>query len=147
MYLLDKIDAWADRHHPKWLDVLRALLGLILLWKGIFFIRNTQLIVQMLQNTTLEFLAAAIAHFVAGAHIMGGILIILGLLTRVAILFQIPILLGAIIFVNIPRTLSAYSSELELSILVLFLLVFFLIEGSGPISIDNYLSKHKDGEY
>lgn len=94
--------------------------------EGNFFIRNTQVIVQMLQNTTLEFLAAAIAHYIAGAHIMGGILIMLGLLTRAAILFQIPILTGAIMFVNIPRSISAYGSELELSILVLFLLVFSL---------------------
>jgi uncharacterized membrane protein YphA (DoxX/SURF4 family) len=121
-----------------------VLLGIILLWKGIFFIKNTQAVIVMLQNTTLEFQAALIAHYVAGAHIMGGLLIILGLLTRAAILFQMPVLIGAIVFVNLPRSISAIGSELELSVLVLFLLLFFLVEGSGPMSIDNYLKKHPE---
>src|SRR6266498_3741116 len=130
MYLLNRIDTWAERHHPRWIDGLRIMLGLILLWKGIFFIRNIQVLIQMLQNTDLEFIAAAVAHFVAGAHIMGGILIILGLLTRAAILFQVPILIGAVVFVNFPRTItSVYNPEFGLSVLVLFLLAFFLVEG------------------
>jgi uncharacterized membrane protein YphA (DoxX/SURF4 family) len=69
---------------------------------------------------------------------------VLGLLTRVAILFQIPIVLGAIIFVNLPKGILSFNSEMELSILVLFLLVFFLIEGSGPLSVDEYIKKHPD---
>lgn len=144
MYLLDRIDTWAERHHPKWIDALRVLLGAILLWKGIVFLRNTQMILQMLQNTTLEFIAAAVAHYIVGAHFMGGVLIIAGLLTRAAILFQLPILLGAIFFANIPRGMGQTYSELELAILVLFLLIFFLIEGSGPCSVDSYLRKHEE---
>ena len=145
MYLLNRIDTWAERHHPRWIDGLRIMLGLILLWKGIFFIRNIQVLIQMLQNTDLEFIAAAVAHFVAGAHIMGGILIILGLLTRAAILFQVPILIGAVVFVNFPRTItSVYNPEFGLSVLVLFLLAFFLVEGSGPMSVDHYLKEHEE---
>ncbi|RZL22174.1 MAG: DoxX family protein, partial [Pedobacter sp.] len=37
MKLLQKIQAWGDHHHPKWLDYFRILLGLILVWKGISF--------------------------------------------------------------------------------------------------------------
>jgi len=144
MYILDKIDAWAERHHPKWIDVLRFLLGLILLYKGFYFISNTQAIVIMLQNTSLELWGITIAHYVVAAHIMGGLLIAIGLLTRVAVLFQIPVLLGAVIFVNLPKGLLSFHSETELSVLVLFLLVFFLIEGSGPLSVDEFIKKHPE---
>lgn len=144
MYILDKIDSWAERHHPKWIDVLRFLLGLILLYKGFYFISNTQAIVIMLQNTSLELWGITIAHYVVAAHIMGGLLIAIGLLTRVAVLFQIPVLLGAVIFVNLPKGLLSFHSETELSVLVLFLLVFFLIEGSGPLSVDEFIKKHPE---
>jgi uncharacterized membrane protein YphA (DoxX/SURF4 family) len=146
MYILDKIDAWSERHHPKWIDVLRILLGLILFYKGIYFISHTQDIVVMLANTRFDFLGITIAHYVVAAHIMGGLLIMVGLLTRIAILFQIPILLGAVIFVNLPKGILSFNSETELSILVLFLLVFFLFEGSGPLSIDEYIKKHPEPE-
>jgi hypothetical protein len=53
-------------------------------------------------------------------------------ITRIAILFQIPILIGAVIFVNLPKGFFAVNSELGFSVLVLFLLVFFLFYGSGP---------------
>ncbi|MCI0450048.1 MAG: DoxX family protein [Chlorobi bacterium] len=144
MYILSKIDAWAERHHPKWIDVLRILLGLILLYKGLYFISNTQAIVALLQNTEFELWAITIAHYVVAAHIMGGLLIAIGLLTRVAVLFQVPVLLGAIIFVNLPKGLLSFNSETELSVLVLFLLVFFLIEGSGPLSVDEFVKKHPE---
>jgi len=57
--------------------------------------------------------------------------------TRAACLIQIPILLGAIIFVNIPSThdVAQPYNELFLSILVFLLLVYFLIAGNGPLSI------------
>ncbi|MGH2574954.1 MAG: DoxX family protein [Ignavibacteria bacterium] len=144
MNLLEKVDYWSERHHPKWLDVLRILLGLILFGKGIYFISDTNRIVSMLHGTGIEWIAIIIAHYVAMAHLFGGLLITVGLITRVAILFQIPILAGAIIFVNIPRGMVSFNAELELSILVLFLLVFFLVEGSGPLSVDSYVSKHQE---
>jgi putative oxidoreductase len=144
MFLLDKIDAWSERHHPKWIDVLRILLGLLLFSKGIYFISHTDTIVFMLQQSNVKLFSIAIAHYVAMAHIAGGILIALGLLTRISVLFQIPILIGAVFFVNLPKGIFSFNSETELSILVLFLLLFFLIEGSGPFSVDNYIRKHPD---
>lgn len=146
MYLLEKIDAWSERHHPRWLDILRILLGMILLAKGLYFISHTQEIVSMLQYTSVAFVSIVIAHYVAVAHLVGGVLIIAGLLTRVAVLFQIPILVGAFIFVHLPSGVLTISSEIELSILVLFLLLFFLVEGSGPWSVDHYIATHDEAE-
>lgn len=144
MYLLDKIDSWSERHHPKWIDLLRILLGLILAAKGFFYIMHTDAIIFMLKQVNINLLSVVIAHYVAMAHLVGGILIAVGLLTRISILFQLPILIGAVFFINLPNGIFTVNSETELSILVLFLLVFFLIEGSGPFSVDNYIRRHPD---
>jgi hypothetical protein len=39
---------------------------------------------------------------------------------------------------------SANSTDLWLSIIILFLLVFFLVEGSVPWSVDEYMRKHPE---
>ncbi len=142
MKVISNIEHWADEHHPKWIDIVRIFLGLVLIAKGVSFLGNTEIIVQMLQNSTVEFLSIAIAHYVIIAHLMGGILISVGLLTRIAVLFQIPILIGAIIFVNLSNGFFAINSDLPFSVLVLTVLIFFLIYGSGPWSVDNYIQKH-----
>ena len=142
MKAISNIEHWADAHHPKWLDIIRMFLGLVLIGKGISFLGNTELFVQMLSNSSVEFLAISIAHYVIIAHLMGGILITIGLLTRIAVLFQLPILIGAIVFVNLSQGFFAINSDLPFSVLVLTLLVFFLIYGSGPLSVDNYIQKH-----
>jgi putative oxidoreductase len=144
MYLIDKIDAWSERHHPKWIDFLRILLGLILIAKGCYFIMHADTIIFMLQQSSIHLIPVGIAHYVAMAHIVGGLMIAVGLLTRISVLSQLPILIGAVFFVNLPNGIASGNAETELSILVLFLLVFFLIEGSGPFSVDNYIRKHPE---
>lgn len=142
MKVISNIESWADAHHPKWLDLIRIFLGLVLIAKGISFLGNTDLIVNMLKSSSVEFLSITIAHYVIIAHLMGGIMISIGLLTRIAVLFQIPILIGAIVFVNISGGFFAINSDLPFSVLVLTLLFFFLIYGSGPWSVDSYIEKH-----
>ncbi len=147
MNFIEKLEAWGDKHHPKWLDLLRILLGLLILGKGYAFISNTEGVHQIIENSRFGQVSFWLAHYVTFAHLVGGALIALGLLTRVAILFQLPILIGAVIFVNAPTGFfSANSTELWFSIVVLFLLLFFLVEGSGPWSMDAYLKKHPDTE-
>ncbi len=141
MKVITNIEDWADAHHPKWLDIIRIFLGLVLIAKGISFV-NTEMIVNMLSTTAVQFLSIAIAHYVILTHIAGGVLITIGLLTRFAVLLQIPILVGAIVFVNISSGFFAINSDLPFSVLVLSLLVFFLIYGSGPWSVDSYIQKH-----
>lgn len=103
MVRVESIKKWADAHHPKWLDVLRIILGIILFTKGVFFINDREIIVSMLQGSQLEFISIIIAHYVILAHLFGGFTITIGLFTRLSVAFQIPILLGAIIFVDLPR--------------------------------------------
>ncbi len=66
-------------------------------------------------------------------------MIVIGLFTRIAALLQIPILIGAIIFVNTKSGVYSGESDLLFSIIVLVLLIFFLIEGGGPYSVDRQI--------
>jgi putative oxidoreductase len=144
MYSLHKIGSWADHHHPKWIDFLRILLGLILIVKGIAFIGNRNEVIQMIRYSSFEFLSFIIAHYVITAYIIGGLAVTLGFLTRFAILFQIPAVVGAIVFIDIHHGLFTLNSELVYSVLILFLLFFFLFYGSGNYSVDCYLRKTKE---
>jgi len=58
----------------------------------------------------------------------------------------LPILIGAIFFINAPRGIYAVGSELEYSILVLLLLLFFLIYGSGPLSADDMIKRNSKSD-
>lgn len=143
MNLLQRIDRWGERHHPRWLDGIRVLLGVFLFYKGVVFIQNIDVLKSVIDESPwLTVMSFWLAHYIVFAHLLGGLLIVFGLLTRVAILAQIPILLGAIFFVHTSTGLFNVHEGTGLSILVLLLLVFFLVEGSGPISFDDYMRRH-----
>jgi uncharacterized membrane protein YphA (DoxX/SURF4 family) len=143
MNLLQKIEIWGDRHHPKWLDAVRIGLGIFLFWMGVLFIQNRDALTTLInENPSLVVVSFWLAHYIVFAHLAGGVLIMLGLLTRLAVLVNIPILLGAVFFVHSPTGLFQVHSIPGLSVVVLLLLVFFLIEGSGPLSVDEYMRRH-----
>jgi uncharacterized membrane protein YphA (DoxX/SURF4 family) len=97
----------------------------------------------MIRNSPFTAWSVVLAHYVGFAQLVGGLCIATGLITRIAVLFQLPILIGAVIFINAPRGIYSVGSELEYSILVLFLLIFFLIYSSGPLSADAMIKKNK----
>lgn len=137
MNLIEKFEAWGDRHHPKWLDIIRIALGLFLFWKGIDYLQNTSKLTSLMKERSPfdDFVTILIGHYVTFAHLIGGLFLAIGMFTRAACLIQIPILLGAIIFINIyPDQLQTYN-ELFVSVIVLLLLIYFLIAGNGPWSI------------
>ena len=140
-----KIEQWGDTHQSKWTSVLRIILGLIIFFKGLYFVQNTEALSAMIANSKVSLWSVALAHCVALSHLVGGVLIVLGLITRIAVLFQVPILLGAIIFINSQRGFFSIhpDSELGLSVLVLALLLFFLVFGSGKISLDEFMRTHE----
>lgn len=152
MNLIEKFESWGDKHHPKWLDIIRIALGIFLCYKGIDFLRNTSELISLMQNTSpfSAFLIVLLGHYVTFAHIIGGFFLTIGMFTRAACLIQLPILLGAIVFININAAQAAFSpySELFLSIIVLLLLFYFLIIGNGPISVkipdEEHLKEHKN---
>ncbi|MCW3108219.1 MAG: hypothetical protein JWQ09_2725 [Segetibacter sp.] len=120
---------------------LRLALGLLLMLKGFYFLSHSQ----QLENIILESSAASAVNFlvsyIPSAHFFGGVFIMLGLLTRVAVILQIPIIIGALYYNLTPHTFGT-GGELLLSIVVLVLLIYVLLNGSGSISMDDYLKKH-----
>ncbi|PUZ20976.1 Uncharacterized membrane protein YphA, DoxX/SURF4 family [Chitinophaga costaii] len=145
MNLLDRIGGWGDNHHPRWLDIVRFSLGIFLFWKGIMFVQHRDDLMALINTKRdLAVLSMALFQFIVFAHLLGGLFIALGLLTRLAILVNIPILLGAIFFFHTPTGLFSAHSVMWQSVTVLCLLVFFLVEGSGPWSIDGHWRRHPE---
>ncbi len=144
MYLLHKIDNWSEKHHPLWLDLFRALLGIVLVWQAMHFIVNKSSIIQIVEQYGFGFYTMTAAHAIIGIHLVGGLLILAGLLTRFAAAIQIPVLICNIIFIIIPNGFMSLRSEAELTIVVFALSILFLFEGSGHFSIDYYLKTHEE---
>ena len=136
MNSLERIEHWGNTHHPKWLDIIRILLGIFLIYQGVYFLRNMGKLMGLMP-INVEFgslIYIVLGHYVVFAHIVGGLLIVMGLFTRFACLIQIPILLVAVVLVNFKEKMMEPYSELFLSIIVLLLLIYFLIVGNGPWS-------------
>jgi uncharacterized membrane protein YphA (DoxX/SURF4 family) len=145
MTTLQQIKTWSATHHPRWLVIVRIALGLFLFSKGINFMRDSQLLERLIYGG--QSLSENNTHwlpiFITWINLLGGFMIMVGLMTRLMTLIQIPILVGAIIFINGQRGGFAPESELGLAILSLLLVIFFLIEGSGPLSLDAYFQNNR----
>jgi putative oxidoreductase len=145
MTTIEQLRSWSAAHHPRWLIIIRIGLGLFLMAKGINFIRDSSMLDQLLYgnaqaaNNTTHWLPIIITW----ANLLGGFLIMIGLWTRLICLLQLPILIGAIVFINVQKGGFAPESELGLAILTLVLVLFFLIEGSGPLSLDGYFERNR----
>jgi putative oxidoreductase len=140
MGVLSQIEQWSSRHNPRWLVVLRAGLGLCLFIKGVQFIRNSIFLENIFAGSLpqLSWMADVLPYI----HILGGALIIAGLFTRFWCAIHIPILLGAVFLVNIKQGFFSGGTDLPFSAILLLLLCFFMIEGSGKLSLDNAFRKH-----
>lgn len=147
MSYIYKIEHWADQHHPKWLDYLRILLGIIFILKGIAFIVNKEQIMNNISQNQYWVVHYAIAHYVIGGYIVCGVAIIFGLFFRLAVLFEIPALLGAMFYVDMNKSIFALNSDTAYSVIILALLIFFFFYGPGKISLDYYLDTHKDKNF
>lgn len=135
MGTIKTLNKWANAHTYLPLDLLRVALGVFLFIKGIHFMANSQILIDLfkpLQNMAGSML---IIHYVAPAHFIGGILIAFGLLTRWAVIAQLPILIGAVI-INFAGDMQA--SNLIIASISLLICIFFLFYGSGKHSADYY---------
>lgn len=145
MNVLQRLEYWGDHHHPKWADILRFALGIFLCFKGIQFLESMSSMISRMSGVlpSSYFSLSIVGHYVVFAHLVGGTFLAIGLLTRVACLMQIPVLVGAIVFINSSSGLWRPFSELFLTVAVLLLLIYFLIAGSGPWSVDKYMEKEQ----
>lgn len=129
---------------PLWFTILRMILGFILAWKGIVFIRDTALLEQLIERTGIGAFSQnsnVLSFIVSYLSLLCGLFIGSGLWTRVFSIVQIPILIVAIFFVNINRVETS-SFELVLSIVTLILLILFAVKGSGTISADEFFRSY-----
>jgi len=138
---LDKINSWGNNHHPLVLDFIRIALGVFILLKGYAFMMNTSYLKMILQQQGWVRLAPVmltiIISYIVFVHMAGGLLITLGILTRLCCLLQLPVIIGAIFMSNL--FISPLNSVLWLAIITCFLLIVFIIVGSGPLSLDRFL--------
>lgn len=137
MNYVERIEHWGEAHHPKWLDFVRIALGLFLLLKGVEFADNMNKLLNLMSNLPFgNFMMIMMAHYVLFAHMLGGVLLATGLLSRFACIIQIPVLLTAI-FTNVFDQFS----QLAIAVVILALLIYFLVIGSGRWSLDFYVNK------
>ena len=126
-----------------WLTILRIITGLILFWKAVMFIRNTEVPQQLIERSGIEIFTAnseALAFVVAYLGLLCGFFITVGLFTRVSAIIQIPVLFVAVFFINI-KFIDSNLFEFVLSIVALLLLILFAIKGSGILSADEYFRR------
>ena len=144
MNVLQRLEFWGDRHHPKWADILRFALGIFLCYKGIEFLENMSSMISRMSGflPNSYFALSMVGHYVVFAHLIGGLMLAFGLLTRAACLLQIPILIGAIFFINQEEMFRPFQ-QLAVTIVVLAGLIYFLIAGNGPWSVDKYFDEKK----
>ena len=144
MTYLQQINQWSSTHHPKWLVVIRALLGVSLFIKGIQFLKDTVVLEQMISHAALSQDIVWLNIFIPWLHLFGGSMIIAGLYTRISAAVQIPVLMGAVFLVQAKQPVFSGDFGQIFSVVVLFLLFVFLIEGGGPFSLDNVLRNSKN---
>jgi len=143
MKTFEKIKLWGNHHSPKWLVIFRVALGLILIWKGIEFIFNLDVLATFLRETGItDEIGASVSitvleDLIIALHLIGGISISLGLRTRLFCLFNLPVLVGAVFFLKLKDNILKPYAELWLSIPVLLLLIGFIIEGNGQVAVEH----------
>ncbi len=142
MNVVHKIENWGDHHHPGFLDIIRFALGIFLMLKGFAFMENSASLRDIIESQSVVYISTGllmnIVYYVTFAHLVGGVLIAMGTYTRFACIIQIPIVIAAIFLTDIFQ--SPINTMTWPSVTALVLLVLFTIIGSGPISLDKYLT-------
>ena len=127
----------------NWLTILRIVLGLIIFYKAINFIRNTEVLKSLIKETGIGVFSQnseALAFVIAYLSLLCGLFITVGLFTRASSIIQIPILIVAVFFVNF-KNMNYNAFEFILSLIALILLILFAIKGSGMLSADEYFRR------
>ena len=144
--VIHKIEKWGDRHHPRFLDILRVALGVFLMLKGLGFMENSAYLQSLIESQPDIAVSSgwlmALVYYVTFVHLVGGTLIALGIMTRFSSLMQIPVVFGAIFFINVFQ--SPFNTDLLSSVAALVLLVVFAVIGSGRWSLGRYLQSIGD---
>jgi putative oxidoreductase len=142
MTTIQHLQKWGTTH-PLFLAILRIGLGLILIARGINFMRDASLLDMLLYRGASNGETDWLPLVITWANLLGGTMITIGLWTRLMALLQLPILIGAVVFINMQESFFTPSSELPMAIVSLVLAIFFLLEGSGRFSVDGYFDRNR----
>lgn len=136
MNYLKRLEIWGNNHHPKWVDYVRIILGILLCYKAIVFLVDMSYLVSIMKSAIDQdmsaFMIVFFGQFIVIVTLISGIFLIFGIHTRLICAIQIPILIGAIILLNWSGSTGAF--ELLFTLITLVLLVAFLVLGNGPLS-------------
>ena len=145
---MDRLYVWLERiraNSDLFLDIARVYVGVGLVARAVVFLQNPAFFEMWLTEASWPAsLAEPLRVYVIAAHGIGGVLLAVGVATRWAAAVQIPVLAGAVFLIHFPEGLVRTDQSLEFSALVLFLLVLFLVRGSGRLSLDAYRARKKD---
>jgi len=128
----------------KWVVVIRVILGLGLLVKGIQFIKDKSIVRKVFTETTLLQDYFWLQTLIPWLNLICGFFIIIGVYTRLMCVIQIPITLGAVIFAR--QAIFAGDAELGLSIVFLVLLIFYLFVGGGDFAWDSMIKRENKND-
>jgi uncharacterized membrane protein YphA (DoxX/SURF4 family) len=92
---------------------------------------------------TSYFMLSIVGTYIVFAHLVGGLMLAVGLLTRVACIIQIPVLIGAIFFINQTEMFRPFA-QIAVTLIALAGLIYFLIAGNGPWSVDRFFDERKE---
>lgn len=138
MAFIKQFKEWTDAHNPKWLALVRVALGAALLLRGVNFLNDLPGLDRLIQDNNLSAYDDLIRNSLPWIHVAGGFFIIIGLYTRFFSFIQLPFILGAVLFINSKKGFFGAETDLIYSIILLVLLLVFVIEGSGPLSLSTF---------
>jgi putative oxidoreductase len=139
METVNNWNRWANAHTNILTDALRILFGAFILYKGYYFLEETEFLDNLFRGFSGKGSYFILVHYVTLAHVCGGLFIMLGLLTRWCALVQVPILAGAVL-INFVSVMNV--SNLIQAVVGLALSCFFVYYGSGRHSVDYGLKLH-----
>jgi putative oxidoreductase len=126
-----------------WISLIRIVLGILLIWKGLLFTQDTSELQVAIQRTGvgeyagfLDIIAAAVSIFT----FVSGMFIMVGFLTRIVSFIQIAIIILGIAFIY-STGIQRNSFELISTIIILSLLALVANKGSGSISFDKAIEQ------
>lgn len=130
----EQLDSWSQKNLNSFIFGLRLVLALVLLVKGYIFLFRLHELEDVMRALDMSTINVPLALIVGWAHLVCGLFIGIGMLTRLCCLVSFPILVGAVFYVNV-RQGFVTSTEWLVSVVVLYLVIFFFVYGNGPISI------------
>ncbi len=139
--MIKKCVQFCKQFAPFCYDLTRIYLGIGLLVKGAHFMTHPNFVKIYFNLTQYENVPSYVIYYIALAHLFGGALLAIGFLTRLAAFVQFPILIGAVFIIHFQEGFFSPAQTLEFASLVFFMLLVYMVYGSGPLSVDKLVYK------